>query len=705
MTSSVYTKRLIIWSIIGTGISSITVQLLTIREFLTQFHGNEITISLVLFSWLILTGIGSLAAKIYKPASLTLYSLLLLLIALWPLPQILFIRYFREIVFIHGASPGFYQIFLYILATLILYCLLVGFILPYALKVLKTLSQGFTSGELYMLDNIGDIFGGALFSFFFVYWLKPFKTIAITSSLLLLTGIILLVQSRKIALLIGAGLLTLLFCAYSMNTQFERSSLSKQYGEIIRYIESPYGRVIITQEGPQHTFWESGRPLYSNVDVVTSEEKTHYPLSQLERVEKVLLVSGGLGETLDEISKYNPQQIDYVELDPYLTEAAVDLGFVKKFPFLRIINLDARRFIKETDQVYDAIIIDLPDPDTFQLNRFFTSEFFSLAKRVLKEKGVLSFGMEYSPNYVSEIRKQKLSTAYNTAIMHFQNVTILPGEEAYFLCRDGKIWTDIPIRLSMKSISTDYIHGFYSGDVTRERIKQFYEGLNRDETINTDFKPRMMNIIFKEWFFKHGTSPRPFLLISLAVIAGYLLSMKKQEYVLFTTGVCTMGVEMLIIFIFQVIYGYIYLRIGAIVTVFLLGLLPGAAAGSLYSKKKPPQLIISEIIQLSLLLLFLSWYIIGADTLNQSYFLIYCFVFSFFCGFQFPVATKIIGEKRNPAAGCLAADLLGAAVGTLFVGTLTIPLWGIQTTIILLIFVKITSSVIIFITGRQHCQV
>ena len=42
----------------------------------------------------------------------------------------------------------------------------------------------------------------------------------------------------------------------------------------------------------------------------------------------------------------------------------------------------------------------------------------------------------------------------------------------------------------------------------------------------------------------------------------YVFFMKKEEYVLFSTGVVTMGVEMLIIFIFQVMYGYIYLKIG-----------------------------------------------------------------------------------------------------------------------------------------------
>ena len=54
---------LILWSVIGTGISSITVQVVTIREFLSQFQGNEITISLTLFCWLLLTGLGSLTGE------------------------------------------------------------------------------------------------------------------------------------------------------------------------------------------------------------------------------------------------------------------------------------------------------------------------------------------------------------------------------------------------------------------------------------------------------------------------------------------------------------------------------------------------------------------------------------------------------------------------------------------------------------------
>ena len=47
--------------------------------------------------------------------------------------------------------------------------------------------------------------------------------------------------------------------------------------------------------------------------------------------------------------------------------------------------------------------------------------------------------------------------------------------------------------------------------------------------------------------------------------------MKREEYLLFSTGFATMGLEMAIIFAFQIIYGYIYTMVGAIITVFLFG--------------------------------------------------------------------------------------------------------------------------------------
>ena len=60
----------------------------------------------------------------------------------------------------------------------------------------------------------------------------------------------------------------------------------------------------------------------------------------------------------------------------------------------------------------------------------------------------------------------------------------------------------------------------------------------------------------------------------------YLFRISKEEFVLFSTGFMTMGCEILVVFAFQIFFGYIYLQIGIIITIFLAGLLPGAWLGN-----------------------------------------------------------------------------------------------------------------------------
>jgi len=105
---------------------------------------------------------------------------------------------------------------------------------------------------------------------------------------------------------------------------------------------------------------------------------------------------------------------------------------------------------------------------------------------------------------------------------------------------------------------------------------------------------------------------------------------------------------------------------------------------------------------LALLMIFWRWSGWFKVALHPAWFLIFSFIFSFFAGFQFPIVTRLIGEDRSPAAGCLAADLCGAAVGALAVGTLLIPLWGMGTAILWLILVKLSSSLLLCLKVNDH---
>ncbi len=688
-------SRLAVASIIGVGISSVTTQILTIREFLSQFHGNEITIGLVVFCWLVLTGLGTLGAKFFKKASPGVYLMLALMIGVWPLVQIAGIRVFRELFFTHGASPGFYPILMVVASTIAPYCLISGFILPYTQKLFHHFHIPFESGELYITDNAGDILGGMLFSFLLVYWLRPFAIIALCASFLIFATLSMMGSLKGWRIMVPSMVIAALFYIAALMPSVEMRTLKAQYGNIVDYVESPFGRIVVSKEGPQYTFWESGTPLYSDANVTEAEEKVHYPLGQLKRVETVLLVSGGLGDTLKEMAKYNPARVDYVELDPELTRTALRLKMIPKAPFLNVINMDARRYIQSTGLRYDAVILDLPEPDTFQVNRFYTDEFFALAKQVLKKNGVLAVNMAYSPNYMSGLQREKLSILYHTVKRHFKHVLVLPGEQACFLMSDHPLSARIPEQLASKGIKTAYIDGYFSGNVTEERISDLKEKLGRSHQINTDFNPRLMHLVFGEWFTRYGTAPLPFVYGLSGLLLLYLILMKGEEYILFSTGFAAMGLEMAVIFAFQIIYGYIYMMIGAIITVFLLGLLPGALAGQKWGAESRVKAGLCEGAMLALLAVFWAWSGWFKVPLHPAWFLVFSFVFSFFAGLQFPAVAQLIGEDQSPAAGCLAADLCGAAVGALAVGTLLIPLWGVGTAMLWLILVKLTSSLLL----------
>ncbi len=692
-------RPLIIWSIIATGISSVCTQLLTIREILTQFHGNEITISLVLFVWLIFIGAGSLLARAVTRGSAGLYFTLLLLVAIWPLVQLLGIRWMRDVFFIHGTSAGFYHILFFLFLVTSPYCLITGFVLPYSQKVMNSSGFHFETGQLYLMDNIGDIIGGVGFSFILVYTLSPFQTVAVSSLLLIIISLLFLGHTRLTWLIIlavpCAG-----FFILCLDSSFERKSLEPQYGKIEKYLESPYGRIVVTEEGNQNTVWESGMPLYSSFEIVQAEEKVHYPLSQLSRKSniRVLLVSGGLGQTLKEIQKYRPAHIDYVELDPALTQVALEVGIIDYEENLKIINADGREFIKDTRNKYEAIIIDMPDPDTFQINRFYTDQFFKLAKSRLVENGVLSISIQYSPNYISQVRKEKISILYKTLRRHFSNILILPGGELYFLCSDRPMSARIPERLNSLGIHTKYLEGFFYGNITHGRIKYLEGCIDLQAPINSDFKPALIHVMLKEWYEKQGKSPVLFFCVLVVLSLCYLVFIRKEEMVLFSTGLVSMGTEMIVIYTIQIIYGYVYLKIGAIVTAFLLGLLPGAALGNRIRAKDRIVLLLCELCLIFLLGLFLLWISFLRTDIFSFCYLGYGLVFSTICGFQFPVAARLIGEEVSPAAGCFAADIAGAAVGAFFLGSILIPLWGMVASLGFLISIK-GLGIIIYMCG------
>ncbi|MBU0768545.1 MAG: hypothetical protein KJ687_05605, partial [Proteobacteria bacterium] len=410
-------ERAITRVIIATGISSVVTQLLIIREFLAQFQGNEFIIALILFNWLVLGGIGTILARWVtrdlRAATAKRLGWLSLILAGMPAVQILAIRFLRDVFFIHGSSVGFYPTLSYSFLIIAPYCLMIGFVLPYSFFVIRAEKPDYPGARIYIIDNLGDVSGGALFSFALVFWVTPLKAVFLANLPLLLTAFLLLsgnVSRSRIAVYLGTGMT---FIILITGIFLEPVSLFQPSGKLVYYQESRYGRIEVRKDQEQFTLFVGGVPLFGTQNLSMAEETIHYPLAQLPRVQNILLISAE-GGMMAELEKYRPVSIDYVELDPNVAEVEFRFKMIKKIPGLKVINQDGRAYLADSNKIYDAIIVNLSEPDTYQINRFFTDRFFDLARRHLARHGVLSFAMEGFENYLAEPQRQKLSSLYNT---------------------------------------------------------------------------------------------------------------------------------------------------------------------------------------------------------------------------------------------------------------------------------------------------
>ena len=684
--------------VIATGISSVVTQLLIIREFLAQFQGNEFVIALILFNWLILGGIGTILCRRitrnFWTATASGLGWLSLLLAGLPAVQILAIRYLRNVFFIHGTSVGFYSILIYSFLVTAPYCLMVGFVLPYSLFFIRTSNPDYPGARIYITDNLGDVSGGALFSFILVLWVSPMTAVFLSNLPLLLSVILLVHQfSRgRLAVYLGTAA-TLVVLAAGMF--LEPLSLAPPEGKLAYYSESRYGRIEVLKDQEQFTLFVGGVPLFSSQNLNLAEETIHYPLSQTDTARNILLISAE-GGMMAELEKYRPASVDYVELDPKVAEVEFRFGLIKKIPGLTIIHQDGRAYLEKSKKMYDAIIVNLSEPDTFQINRFFTERFFAMARRHLVQNGVLSFAMKGFDNYLAEPQRQKLSSVYNTVSDYFDHVMLLPGQKIFFLCSSRPINTDIPRLLDQKGISTRYIKGYYYGNVTAERINRLNALIEPKTPKNYDDVPQLMHLMFLQWFAKFSTSPTGFIVVLALFCAVYLFCIHSEEFVLFSTGGIVMGSEILVIFAFQIFFGYIYFQIGLIVTVFLAGLLPGAWLGDRLKRSSKKTLMITDGLLIVLIgLLMVALKEIGHH-LPVAFYLVFGFLVSLICGFQFPVALYLRGGDAPAVTQTFSADLIGAAFGTLITNVVLIPYFGIIWTAAGLIGLKFLSLTVTF---------
>ena len=161
----------------------------------------------------------------------------------------------------------------------------------------------------------------------------------------------------------------------------------------------------------------------------------HPALSNLSKINTVLIIGGGDGGTLRECLKYKDiTAIDLVEID----EEVINLSkhFLKKIggnswfdKRLKINICDGCKWVKNIkNNYYDAILIDCSDPSDFA-NGLFSTNFYKECKRILKEKGILATQSE-SPESFKKIHIeiiQSLKSIFKTSSTMYAFVPFYPS--------------------------------------------------------------------------------------------------------------------------------------------------------------------------------------------------------------------------------------------------------------------------------------
>ncbi len=700
-------------SIFILGFTCLITQIILLREFLSVFNGNELVIGIIFANWMLLTGIGAylgkFADKIKNKIKLIIPAQLL--IGILPLITVFLLNYLRNIVFPPGKMISLIEIFFGSLILIAPFCLISGLLFTIFSSYLFSIYKSNVINKVYGIEAFGSIAGGLLFNFVFLFLLKTFVSLEIILIINFAVVIILLLSNKKIITASVLTSITIIISVVLFINDIDSISAGYLYKnqEIVYQKDTPYGYLTVTKTADQLNFFENGVLLFSTENTVSNEENVHYAMVQHPNPENVLLISGGISGTINEILKYNIKSLDYVEINPQLIEIGKKLTdniiIDKK---VNIINQDARLFIRKSKIKYDVVLINLPNPANAQINRYYTIEFFKELKRVLNKDAVISISLMSTSHYMSEEAAQIHSVLFTTLKKVFKNVIIIPGGRNYFIASDNRLSYKITQLVELKNIENEYVNLYYLDDaLVSDRSKLIEDALTTDVDINEDFKPLAYFLQLKYWlsYFKQNL-----LIIGLILLIPLFYIILRLNIVnlgLFATGFSASSIEVLLLIAFQVVYGYVYFMIGIIITAFMVGL----AFGSIYLYKKirinfksyyqMQYLIGLYSFVLPVILLILNSFLKNNFSVHLI-FMILIFTIGILTGIQFALASKLRTINISViAATAYGSDLLGSAVGALLVSALLVPYFGIIKVSLIIGLLNIITGILIMLKTKK----
>lgn len=264
---------------------------------------------------------------------------------------------------------------------------------------------GRTLANLNAADYLGALLGGLVWPFLLLPQLGMIRGAAATGMINLAAAAVVaifllrqVVSARQLALALCAlaAALALLAGLLPRSADVETTSRQRLYADpIIAYRHTPYQEIVVTRRGDDTRLYLDGGLQFSTRDEYRYTESLVYPALG-NGARSVLVLGGGDGLAARELLRQpGISRIVQVELDPAVIEIARTTlraanGGSLDNPRVRVLTGDAMAWLRGPNpDRFDAVIVDLPDPDTPVLGRLYSTEFYALAARALAPGGLL----------------------------------------------------------------------------------------------------------------------------------------------------------------------------------------------------------------------------------------------------------------------------------------------------------------------------
>ncbi len=754
------------------GLFTIAAQTLLFREFISTFEGNDIGVGIFFGSWFFWVCLG--AVLVYKSKALAealLKNIEFLFLLYLPVfaAQFILILYARQLAGVESYAlfPINLMLLLSILINAPVSCI-TGMFFPLAclwihpVKNSKTLNNITTEGEIsnglqqesrlavsgvYVIEALGSLFGGLGVTLLLAWGLSSARIFFILSCIVLLAIFFVRFATTKkwkillapvciiIGLVIGIDDVLMqhirtakwsrLLPAEALSGSFQTAQAEYLYG-IYK------GQWLAVREG-------------SVCETLPDDESAGriaaIHLSQKPQARKVLIIGSGLGLCYKFLELPQIEQVTWTHYDSQyaqLLEQFIPAELKVTDERLKRVAGDIRPLLLEKKQLYDIVILNLPDATSSVLNRYYTLEFYRLIKQSLQANGVFGVRISGGENIMgTELINLGASTKL-TLEKVFAGSVIVPGEETWFIASDRKDLTDKPAILQEKfaqiSGGADIFpaEGLFSVYLPARAATALenYTSADLPERllVNRDIRPlaHLYSLLLAAKqsgapvtrFYKLiatggiGTFLFPlFVLIILRIV--YILRTPPQgakssfesTFLVFSSGMVGIGVVIILMYLYQTRFGSLYLYVGLISSLFMTGLTAGSAITRYllqHKKVRMVSLLFTIILAHTLFLtIAANW---PLNEWNHFTFALAFLLCGLCAGGYFPIAASQLADSaldtRATGSKLEIADHLGAAAGAFLTGLAIVPVLGAKVT--LLVFTLLLVSNVPLILTRMY---